>query len=72
MANEPPKQPTFGSKLREMQRDLASIVDRMNRDRSFDAAKAAQDALVAVSRLEGELFNEDLPWDWQPDPGLLA
>ena len=52
-----------------MRADLASIVDRMNRDRSYETATRAQAALVAVYELQntnGDWFN-DLPWDWQPE-----
>lgn len=62
---------TFGSKLTQMREDLVSIVNRMNVDQSYEAAQAAQLALVAVAdvgdKLE-ELFGDldDHPWDWKP------
>ena len=60
---------TFATKLKQMRKDLASIVDRMNRDRSFEIANAAQEALVAVdsiSRAEPVGWLRDLDWEWQP------
>lgn len=62
---------TFGAKLKQMRKDLASIVDRMNRDRSYDAAQAAQTALTSVAATEDQLEQsfgdlDDFKWDWQP------
>lgn len=65
------QKPTFGEKLQSMHADLASIVDRMNRDRSVEHAQAAQTALIAVdalwSSIEDMGFN-DTEWDWEPTP----
>lgn len=59
---------TFGSKLKQMRKDLGSIVDRMNRDRSIDVATKAQVALVALADLEDEVSGQfdDTAWTWQP------
>lgn len=61
--------PTIGSKLDAMRTDLASIVDKMNRDRSHDLALQAQAALNAVASLQDEMSEwEETEWDWQPEP----
>ena len=62
---------TFGTKLKQMRVDLRSIVDRMNKDKSYDVAQAAQTALVCVADLEDKIdanFSgiDDIQWDWQP------
>ena len=59
---------TFSDKLKQMRRDLASIVDRMNRDGSEDIAVQAQSALNAVADLQrsNHQWFDDLDWDWQP------
>ena len=65
---------TFGSKLKQIRADLGSIVDRLNRDKSYDAAMLAQQSLVAVGALESELETifgdlDDLAWTWEPSDG---
>lgn len=59
---------TFATKLKAMRADLASIVDRMNRDGNYEIAVRAQTALMAVDavpdRMDG--WFEDLEWSWQP------
>lgn len=61
---------TFGSKLKQMRKDLASIVDRMNRERSYEVAQKAQEALLAVDELDRKFdrlwAGDEVPWDWQP------
>lgn len=62
---------TFGSKLKQMRKDLISIANRMNIDKSEDIADMAQKALKHITQLEREVKStfEDLEWDWQPhDP----
>lgn len=62
---------TFGSKLDQMRKDLATIVDKMNRDRSSNVAMKAQQALVAIEELEDEPYSlnfDELDWDWEPQP----
>lgn len=64
-----PAPETFATKLKQMRRDLATVVDRMNRDGSEDVAMKAQAALNAVSdllRIRVHWFN-DLEWIWQPE-----
>lgn len=58
---------TFSSKLLQMEKDLISIVDRMNRDDSMEKALKAQGVLMAVHalRMDDDWF-EDLDWDWEP------
>ncbi len=62
---------TFQSKLRQMRLDLISIVDRMNKDRSYDAAAMAQVAVVAVAKVEDKIdamfSGNKIEWDWQPE-----
>lgn len=65
---------TFGSKLKQIREDLGSIAERMNRDRSYDVALAAQQAIIMIDGLEGELDTtfgniNEFPWDWQPGSG---
>lgn len=58
---------TFAGKLAQMRADLNSIVERMNRDESYEIASLAQGALVAVAAVENaDPWLEDLAWDWQP------
>lgn len=67
---EPEQQPaaeTFATRLRSIESDLASIVDRMNRDRSYEKAGLAQSALHAVAALSDcDAWFDDLEWQWQP------
>lgn len=68
---EPVAEETFGSKLKQMRKDLISIANRMNIDKSEDIADMAQKALKHITELEREIKStfEDLSWDWQPhDP----
>ena len=60
---------TFGEKLTAMRKDLASIVDRLNRDQEFDKATIAQAALVAVAQFydDDAGWYDDLDWEWNPD-----
>lgn len=59
---------TFGEKLKQMRLDMMSIVDRMNRDDSLDAAGLAQRALRDISDLQNELgeWGDQLDWEWEP------
>ncbi len=60
---------TFDDKLNAMRRDLASIVARMNKDRSHRLATLAQEALTAVDELQTEIdhtLGGELPWNWKP------
>ncbi len=62
---------TFDDKLAAIERDLGSIVTRMNKDRSHTAATKAQVALSAVANLRLELeFAQlhELDWKWKPGP----
>lgn len=66
-----PRAETFGSKLLQMREDLASIVSRMNKDRSTDIALAAQEALMAVDKVHDMVDRafsdaDDLEWKWEP------
>lgn len=60
---------TFATRLTAMRRDLAMVVDKMNRDSSEDVAMKAQTALNAVSQLlqSRQPWFDDLPWSWDPD-----
>ena len=62
---------TFSDKLKAMRKDLASIVDRMNRDKNFDLATLAQKALTSVADLEdypdADPWFTELDWKWQPE-----
>ena len=62
---------TFGDKLKQMRNDLASIVTRMNKDRSYDCAQKAQTALLAVyalgDRVDEDFGLHDLAWNWEPE-----
>lgn len=59
---------TFSNKLTQMRKDLATIVNKMNRDRSEGAAMRAQVALNAVLDLQrsNAQWFDDLEWDWEP------
>lgn len=58
---------TFSQKLRAIELDLMTIVDRMNRDSSFDKASKAQTALEAINDLRtSDNWFDDLDWEWQP------
>lgn len=56
---------TFGTKLRQMRRDLRSIATRMLMDGQPESAKQAIEAMQAVDNIE----PDDLDWSWQPDVG---
>lgn len=60
--------PTFNERLEQIRLDLASIVDRMNRDHSEPIAMSAQMALNAVAQLQrdNKQWFVDLSWDWGP------
>lgn len=63
---------TFEQRLDKIRADLASIVERMNRDNSENVAMKAQIALMAVSDLANEASSHmELDWNWQPsdEPG---
>ena len=67
MKEEPKGEITFGMKLEQMRQDLISIVDRMNRDKSYELAMKAEVALLAIADLhESDSWLDDLVWDWQP------
>lgn len=60
---------TFDAKLKQMEEDLISILHRMSKDRSLDAAEHAMMALEAVHDLQMQIRNQfgpDLLWVWEP------
>jgi len=62
--------PTFGTELERIRRELCTVVDKMNRDRSNDAAMLAQAAVCAVGALVDsmeELGFDETDWDWEPE-----
>lgn len=79
--NETPRPTdTVGSKLRQMEKDLESIVVRLNRTRQYKDAMHVLAALIQVAQVlelnvnlpdevlggDGEYQFDDWPWDWQP------
>lgn len=64
----PVAEETFDSKLKQIRKDLISIVHRMNIDKSEKVADKAQEALNCIVALTREYKShfEELSWDWEP------